>query len=230
MIGIKTGLAITLAYFLVQAPLKIITGNVVAVHQGDTFTIQSAPPNEKLYKVRLSDIDTPEIKQPFGLQAKEFTINRILGKEIQVQYNMVDVYGRLIGSVVLPQGDILNELLVQVGLAWHYRVVPTTNRLLERLQYGAWRAKMGIWTESLPMPPWEFRREKEPPSAPVDENQVDYDLILSYGIIGDPKEKVYWWPACGGYPGKQEGVYTVFGYKGLAESMGYRRSSSCAQK
>ena len=228
MAGIKTGLAITLAYFLVQAPLKTITGNVVTVHQGDTFTIQSVPPNEKLYKVRLSNIDTPELKQPFGLRAKEFTTNRILGKEIHVEYNMIDFYGRLVGSVVLPQGDVLNEELVRAGLAWHYRVIPSPSRLLERLQYEAWKKKMGIWVESSPVPPWKFRRGKEPPATPVNENQVDYDLILSYGIIGDLKERVYWWPACKDYPEKEK-QHIVFGYKGLAESMGYRSSSGCDQ-
>ena len=83
MAGIKIVLATALSYFLVLTPLKTITGNVVTVHQGDTFTIRSVPPKEKLYKVRLSDIDTPEIRQPCGLQAKEFTTNRILGKKIQ---------------------------------------------------------------------------------------------------------------------------------------------------
>jgi endonuclease YncB( thermonuclease family) len=228
MAGIKTGLAIISAYFLVQTPFKTITGNVVAVHQGDTFTIQSVPPNTKLYKIRLSNIDTPEIRQPFGLQAKGFTTNRILGKEIQVEYNMVDFYGRLIGSVVLPQGDVLNEELVRAGLAWHYRVIPSPSGLLERLQYEAWRRKAGIWVESSPIPPWEFRREKVLPVTPVDESQVDYDLILSYGIIGDPKKRIYWWPACKSYPEKGE-KYVVFGYKGLAESMGYHSSSGCDQ-
>ena len=144
MAGIKIGFAITLAYFLIQAP-ESITGNVIAVHQGDTFTIQSVSPNEKMYKVRLSNIDTPELKQPFGIQAKEFTINQIFGKEIQVDYNMTDFYGRLVGSVILPQGDVLNEELVRAGLAWHYQVIPSPSSLLEHLQYEAWGKKMGIW-------------------------------------------------------------------------------------
>ena len=227
MVGIKTGLAIILSIFLAQVP-ELITGTVVTVHQGDTFTIQSVPPNTKLYKVRLSNIDTPEIRQPFGLQAKEFTTNRILGKEIQVEYNMIDFYGRLVGSVVLSDGDVLNEELVRVGLAWHYRVSPSPSNLLERLQYEAWVGKIGVWVESSPVPPWKFRREKEPPATPVDENQMDYDLILSYGIIGDPKRRIYWWPACKDYPEKGE-KYVIFGYKGLAKSLGYHSSSGCDQ-
>lgn len=226
MAGIKTGLAIVLMYFSTAAPLETITGEVVMVHQGDTFTIRSIPPNEKLYKVRLSNIDTPELKQTFGHQAREFTRDQIFGKRIQVKYNMVDSYKRLVGYVVLPRGDVLNEELVRAGLAWHYRVTPSPSTSLERLQYEAWEKKLGIWIEPSPVPPWEFRREKEPPPPPADENQVDYDLILSYGIIGDPKKKVYWWPTCKDYPKKGNG-YVVFGYKLLAESMGYHSSRGC---
>ena len=225
VVGIKTAAAITLAHFLIQAS-ESIKGTVIAVHQGDTFTIQSAPPNEKLYKVRLSDIDSPEISQPFGIQAKEFTINRILGKEIEVKYSMIDFYGRLVGSVVLPSGDMLNEEIVRAGLAWHYRVTPSPSSFLERLQYEAWGEKLGIWVESTPTPPWEYRRENAPPTAPIGKNQVDYDLIVSYGIIGSPKEKIYWWPACKDYP-KTENKYVIFGYRELAESMGYHSSLGC---
>ena len=218
-------LAITLVYFLTQAP-ESITGNVVAVHQGDTFTIQSLPPNDNLYKVRLSSIDTPELTQPFGLQAKEYTETHILGKDIEVKYSMVDLYGRLVGSVVLPKEGVLNEALVRLGLAWHYRVIPSPSALLERLQYEAWGEKIGIWVDSSPVPPWEFRRENFQPAIPINANQVDYDLILSYGIIGDPKQRIYWWPVCRDYP-KTGKKYIVFGYRELAESMGYQSSSGC---
>ncbi|KMP11685.1 hypothetical protein UZ36_03435 [Candidatus Nitromaritima sp. SCGC AAA799-C22] len=226
MTGFKTGLAVVLMFFSTQAPLKTITGKVVTVHQGDTFTIKSIPPKEKLFKVRLSNVDSPEIKQPFGHQAKLFTMDQIAGKRIQVKYNMVDLYGRLVGYVVLPQGNILNEELIRAGLAWHYRVVPSPSTALERLEYEAWEKKLGLWIDPSPTPPWEFRREGSIPRPPSKDNQMDYDLILSYGIIGDPKERVYWWPGCKDYP-KNAKDHVVFGYKLLAESMGYRSSSGC---
>ena len=228
MVRTKIGLAIVLALFATQVSALTITGTLVAVHQGDTFTIQSIPPDEKLYKIRLSDIDTPELKQPFGLKAKEFTETQIFDKEFQVEYSGTDFYGRLIGSVRLPQGKELNEELVRNGLAWYYRVAPSPNATLERLQYQAWQKKLGLWIEPSPMPPWEFRREKIFSAPPIKENQMDYDLILNYGIIGDPERKIYWWPACKDYPEKKE-KNIIFGYKQLAEDMGYRSSSGCAQ-
>ena len=225
-----TTLVIVVLLFSAQASPKTITGEVVVIHQGDTFTIKSILPNgnEKLYKIRLSNIDTPELKQPFGKKAKFFTASLIFGEEVQIQYEMVDFYGRLIGTVILPQGKTLNEKLIGVGLAWHYRVVPFPNPLLERLQYKAWRKKIGFWVDPSPIPPWEFRREKELAMPPNKENQMDYDLILNYGIIGNSKKKIYWWPDCKNYPSKKE-KSIIFGYKQLAESMGYRSANDCEQ-
>ena len=230
MKGLKTTLVIVVLLFSAQASPKTIMGEVVVIHQGDTFTIKSILPNEneKLYKIRLSNIDTPELQQPFGKKAKFFTASQIIGEEVQVEYEMVDFYGRLIGTVILPEGKTLNEKLIAVGLAWHYRVVPLLNPLLERLQYEAWRKKLGFWVDPSPIPPWEFRREKEIAIPPAEENQMDYDLILNYGIIGNSKKKIYWWPDCKNYPSKKE-KRVIFGYKQLAESMGYNSAIGCEQ-
>jgi endonuclease YncB( thermonuclease family) len=230
MNGLITTLVIVVLLFSAKASPKTITGEVVVIHQGDTFTIKSILPNgnEKLYKIRLSNIDTPELKQPFGKKAKFFTASLIFGEEVQIEYEMVDFYGRLIGTVILPQGKTLNEKLIGVGLAWHYRVVPFPNPLLERLQYKAWQKKIGFWVDPSPIPPWEFRREKELAMPPNKENQMDYDLILNYGIIGNSKKKIYWWPDCKNYPSKKE-KSIIFGYKQLAESMGYRSANDCEQ-
>ena len=140
----------------------------------------------------------------------------------------IDFYGRLIGSVVLPQGKVLNEELVRNGLAWYYRVKPSLSATFERLQYEAWEKRLGFWVEPSPTPPWKFRREKIFSVPPVTVNQMDYDLILNYGIIGDPKSKIYWWPACKDYP-KKKGNKIIFGYKQLAKDMGYHSSLSCTQ-
>ena len=229
---IKIGLALVIVLLSTRAFSETIetitiTGTLVVVHQGDTFTIKSIPPEEKLYKVRLSNIDTPEIKQPFGLKAKEFTETQIIGKEIRVEYSATDFYGRLIGSVVLSQGKVLNEELVRNGLAWYYRVAPTNSTTFERLEYDAWKKKLGLWIGPPPIPPWEFRRERVFSVPPTNANEMDYDLILNYGIIGDPKSKIYWWPACKDYP-EQKDNKIIFGYKQLAKDMGYQGSSGCA--
>ena len=49
-----------------------------AIKDGDTFTIKDQ--RDKLYKVRLSDIDAPEIGQPFGRSAKRLLEDLALNK------------------------------------------------------------------------------------------------------------------------------------------------------
>jgi len=57
---------------------------------------------------------------------------------------------------------------------------------------------------------------------------MDYDLVLNYGIIGDPKSKIYWWPTCKDYPEKKDNKI-IFRYKQLAKDMGYSSSLKCTQ-
>ena len=45
-----------------------IVGKVVGVHDGDTLTLRT---EDETLKVRLSGIDTPELGQPFGNNAKQ---------------------------------------------------------------------------------------------------------------------------------------------------------------
>ena len=226
MVRIKIFFTVAFMLLATKVSALSVTGTLVSVHQGDIFTIKSTSSDARLYKIRLAGIDTPEPKQPFGLKAKEFTEAEIIALEIQVEYTSTDFYGRLIGSVLLPQGKILNEELLRKGLAWHYRVTPLPSTSYERLQYEAWEKKLGLWVEPSPIPPWQYRRDKVVLTPPVKENQMDYDLILNYGIIGDQNRKIYWWPACKDYP-EENKKNLIFGYKQLAEDMGYRSSSGC---
>lgn len=50
-------------FTLPHAQSAVITGRVVSVQDGDTFTVLV---DRQQIKVRLADIDAPESKQPFG--------------------------------------------------------------------------------------------------------------------------------------------------------------------
>ena len=64
----KTGLLALMLFLLPQAELRTINGEVILVQDGDTLTVKTK--RDKLYKVRLADIDAPEIVQPFGRAAR----------------------------------------------------------------------------------------------------------------------------------------------------------------
>jgi len=221
---IKSGILALMLFLLPQAELKTKNGEVISVKDGDTLILKDNRDN--LYKVRLADIDAPEIAQPFGRPAKRLLEDLALDKVVRVNYTQVDKYGRLIGEVYLADGKMLNEEAIKAGLAWHYRVKNPHSNFLEKMEYKAWKKKLGLWVQDKPIPPWEFRRESRVPNPPSDENNMDYDLILSYGIIGYPKSQIYQWPACKDYA-KNPKNYIHFGNLLDAETLGYRASRGC---
>src|SRR5574341_193527 len=94
-------------------------GQVVGVSDGDTITVRSGL---QTIKVRLWGIDCPEKRQAFGARAKQFTSEQVFGETVTIVPVDVDRrYGRLVGEVVLADGQSLNRELVAVGLAWWYR-------------------------------------------------------------------------------------------------------------
>ena len=221
---IKSGILAFMLFLSPQTELKIKNGEVISVKDGDTLTLKDN--RGKLYKVRLADIDAPEIAQSFGRPAKRFLEDLALDKVVRVNYTQVDKYGRLIGEVYMADGKMLNEEAIKLGLAWHYRVKNPHSTFLEKMEYEAWKKKLGLWVQDKPIPPWEFRRESRVPKPPSDEDNMDYDLILTYGIIGYPKSRIYQWPACKDYA-KNPKNYIHFGNLLDAENLGYRASRGC---
>ena len=211
--------------FLVpQVELKTVNGEVVQVQDGDTLTVKTE--RNRLHKVRLADIDAPEMGQPFGKSARRLATDLALEKTVRVNYTFKDKYDRLIGEVFLPDGILLNEEMLKAGLAWHYRVKHPHSSFLEKLEYKAWKKNLGLWVQETPVPPWEFRRENRLPLPPTKPEHMDYDLFLSYGLLGDPKTRIYEWPECKGYPKNTKG-YINFGNLSDAKALGYKASPRC---
>ena len=65
-------------------------------------------------------------------------------------------------------GDLdANEKMIQDGWAWHYKKYNDEERLA-KLELSARQAKRGLWTDSNPLPPWEYRaRKKSPNNTPA---------------------------------------------------------------
>jgi len=108
-------------------------------------------------KVRLAEIDAPELNQPWGLQATKF-LKSIEGKSIILQGEKTDRYGRVLAHISFD-GDDMGEKLVEAGLAWQYEQYSRSERLAE-LERKAQKQEIGIWSK--PIPPWEWRRGKRP--------------------------------------------------------------------
>ncbi len=139
-------------------------GRVLVVIDGDSLVVRR---QGKRVKVRLAQVDCPEPQQPFGRQAKRFTIRAALGKTVLVENAVVDPYykKRMRASVILPDGRDLGLELVKEGLAWNYRRY-STNPLLPDLEKDARRQKLGLWSQPHPTPPWQWRKLRKQKGNP----------------------------------------------------------------
>jgi endonuclease YncB( thermonuclease family) len=92
---------ITVLLWLALAPGALadtITGRVVAIADGDTITILDAKRNQR--KIRLSGIDAPESEQPYGTLSQQNLGELIFSKQVIVEYDEQDRYGRILGKVL----------------------------------------------------------------------------------------------------------------------------------
>jgi endonuclease YncB( thermonuclease family) len=131
------------------------------VHDGDTITI--VWPDGQFDKVRLADIDCPEINQDMGWRAHEctraimFPINQGYNLRCWIDIQGRDRYGRLLATVFAYDGLNLNQHLVDVGLAWAYTKYSVRYKRNEQIA----RSKhLGIWSSTIPPEaPWDYRKE-----------------------------------------------------------------------
>lgn len=129
---------------------------VVGVHDGDTLTGLS--PQNTQVKVRLDAIDAPELGQPFGKASKAALSEMVFGKDVIVYEKSKDRWGRTVGHVVIGRKDTNLEML-SAGMAWHYKKYDRNMRLAAA-EEEARSAKLGLWSDPQPVPPWEWRKKK----------------------------------------------------------------------
>jgi endonuclease YncB( thermonuclease family) len=138
-------LALFLALLLsgpVLAADKTSTVKVVAVHDGDTITCLTD--GKQQMKVRLDAIDAPELGQPFGQASKQTLSSMVFGKLVTVIEKKKDKYGRTIGHVIVDGRDT-NLLMIEQGMAWHYKQF-SKNARLDKAEADARAAKKGLWS------------------------------------------------------------------------------------
>lgn len=139
-----------------QCQERCISGKVVKVADGDTFTLLTEQ-NQQI-RVRLHGIDAPEKSQDFYRVAKSHLADLIMDKTVEVHWKKKDQYGRMVAIVYLDKLRV-NEELLKAGLVWHFREYDN-NPEWQQLESTARRNRMGIWSHPNPIPPWQFRKEK----------------------------------------------------------------------
>ena len=150
-----------LAVFVCDARAATLEGRVVGVSDGDTVTVLTA--ENRQFKIRLSGIDAPEKKQPFGAHAKETLARQLFGQPVVVEWSKTDRYGRILGKVEVDGVDA-NLEQVREGSAWVYtqylRELPLDDqRVYLDAERQARAEHRGLWHDAQPEPPWQWRRE-----------------------------------------------------------------------
>ncbi|WP_458232299.1 thermonuclease family protein [Roseateles sp. P5_E8] len=140
---------------------------MVAVSDGDTITVLDA--NHQQHRVRLAGIDAPEKRQSFGTKARESLAKRVFRRVVQVEFKKRDRYGRVVGKVTFEGADVCLEQ-VGAGLAWHYVAYQREQPLNDRRAYAqaeaaARKARQGLWADSSPFAPWDFRHKRAMPAG-----------------------------------------------------------------
>jgi endonuclease YncB( thermonuclease family) len=141
---------------------RVIEGMVKAVYDGDTVLLTTR--EESRLKVRLYGIDAPETRkpdkpgQPYGDIAKRTLMYKIMGRRVSAEIMDIDQYKRAV-AVIRYEGRDVNREMVTEGMAWAYRQYLQGAYESEYINSEA-RARSnraGLWRESNPQPPWEFR-------------------------------------------------------------------------
>ena len=133
-----------------------VQGRVLSIADGDTFTVMLR--GQKI-KVRIHGIDAPERNMPYYKASKSYLSGLIGNRQVLLTLVEKDRYGRWVARVQLPDKTDVGAQMVAAGMAWHFTRY-SADRKLAALQQKAKVAKLGLWRDPKPMPPWVVRKAR----------------------------------------------------------------------
>lgn len=153
-----------------KAPIRSIEGTVSKISDGDTLHVTDTLGTK--VKVRMYGIDAPETEksnkrtgnvskegQPYGEEAFRALQGKLQRQRVRLDVMAVDRYGRTVSIVWAGSRNINLEMVVD-GWAWAYRDYldrPHASEYINAESQAKARG-LGLWRQSNPQPPWEFRK------------------------------------------------------------------------
>lgn len=140
---------------LLAAEPQSLEAYVLHVHDGDTCTVYC---NDKIVKIRLHGIDSPELRQPGGRGAAHELRRLIAGQTVQLVHRNKHSRDRLVGRVLLD-GEDVGRIMSSSGWA---RQEPRFDRSIEywQAELDARESRRGLWADDGAVPPWEWRKSR----------------------------------------------------------------------
>ncbi len=154
----------------VFAAENTLTGKVMKVTDGDTVVITPIE-GGAFFKCRLYGIDAPETPkiskrgrlmkpgQPYGEEATRELKKLIIGEIVEVTLTGAKTYKREVCRIH-KEGMDINLEMVKRGYAWaytHYLKRAYASEYIDA-ERTAREKDLGLWQDTNPTPPWEFRR------------------------------------------------------------------------
>lgn len=153
----RTFVFIVMMLLMMAAPsfAESFSGQVQMVKDGSNIFVKSG---EKTYEVKLYGIDCPAAEQEFGEQSRQYAEDLLKGKEVWVDVKRLDHSKRYVSKVVVDGKDASVEL-ARAGLAWYDSRV-YSEPAVAGAQTEAQSSKIGIWSQTKPVAPWDYRYSK----------------------------------------------------------------------
>ncbi|MDH5476109.1 MAG: thermonuclease family protein [Cyclobacteriaceae bacterium] len=128
---------------------KVIDGN----------TLEILTESNETFEVMFKDVDSPELGQLFGDEAKEFTKKLLLKKKVTVEMKGKDMWGNRLAGITLKNGNNAEVELLKAGYAWH-NILKSTNNELPVIEQNSKEKRIGLWASDNPTAPWVYRRKQ----------------------------------------------------------------------
>ncbi|MGC8739089.1 MAG: thermonuclease family protein [Candidatus Hydrogenedens sp.] len=133
---------------------------VMDILEGDSFVAQTSGDNSQAIKIRIYGVDSPEEGQKFYAEAKQFLKEKIGDKEVDVEILTTDNLDYRVCNVFTEEGDNLSEILIKEGYAWWDDENAKDALTLKKLCAEAIREKKGLWADTSPLAPRDYRKSK----------------------------------------------------------------------
>lgn len=133
---------------------------VVAISDGDTLKARCGEMGAyEQVTVRLAEVDAPEKGQPYATRSRASLAALCFGAWAQISGEKTDRYRRTVARVKC-RGHDASEEQARRGMAWaytRYLTDPTIRALAAEARHG----HLGLWADTSPVPPWEYRRRSK---------------------------------------------------------------------
>ena len=181
------------------------------VLDGDTFVI------EKGLRIKLNNLDAPELGSCGGSQAKEFLESLVAGKKVGIKISGADSYQRPL-AWAYQDGRLINKLLVSSGWA-EYSSQGDSGSQTDQIRTAGEKAretKVGIFENCVEL-----------------ENTANPQCTIKGSISENHSTKIYHFPGCGDYDRTAVELFhgdQWFCSEKEAQTAGFVKSKNCFDK